>query len=51
MPITAAVIDGLDTGLEMVYDGRDVFSDADTRRFIVPDIINNTRREVSEEIA
>jgi hypothetical protein len=51
LPITAAVIDGLDTGLEMVYDGRDVFSDAITRRVIVPDIINNTRREVSEEIA
>ena len=51
MPITAAVIDGLDTGLEMVYDGRDVFSDAITRRVIVPDIINNTRGEVSEEIA
>ena len=41
----------LDMGSGLGYDAFDVFSDAGTRRFIVPDIINNTRREVSEEIA
>ena len=41
----------LDTGLEMVYDGRDVFSDADTRGFIVPHIINDTKQGVGEKIA
>ena len=41
----------LDMGSGLGYDVLDVFSDADTRRFIVPDIINNTRQEVGEEIA
>ena len=41
----------LDTPSGVGYDAFDVFSDAITRRFIVPDIINNKRREVSEETA
>ena len=36
---------------EGLYDACDVYSDDDARRFIVPDIINNTRQEVGEEIA
>jgi hypothetical protein len=38
-------------GATVGYDVLDVFSHAGTRRFIVPDIINNTRGEVSEETA
>tara|TARA_Y100000296_G_C5159126_1_gene250854 strand:- start:1052 stop:1186 length:135 start_codon:yes stop_codon:yes gene_type:complete len=41
----------LDMASGVGYDVLDVFSDADTRRFIVPDIINNKGQEVSEEIA
>ena len=41
----------LDTPSGVGYDAFDVFSDAITRRFIVPDIINNTRGEASEETA
>ena len=41
----------LDMGETIGYDVLDVFSDAISRRFIVPDIINNKRGEVSEETA
>lgn len=35
----------LDMGFRKGYDGRDVFSDADTRRFIVPYLINDKSKE------